>query len=201
MKDSVEKANDIWIVETTTTVETQPLEGETQITRDDNVSHTHKSPEIDSVVLHVDKTQELGAGSFGTVYKGTLYGTEVAVKKITMRRKDLLAKHISDEVLIHSQIRHPNITQLMGYAFTKQALLIVSEFVNGDNLEAIIFEEDIRQRYMLDFDTKIKIALQLIQAIAYLHQQDPIIFHRDVKPSNVLIEGKFPHSQIVRFGH
>ena len=49
----------------------------------------------------------------------------------------------------------------------------------------MIFGSDLLQS--LDINTKLVVATKVIQAIAYLHNQNPAIIHRDIKPEKILI--------------
>ena len=49
----------------------------------------------------------------------------------------------------------------------------------------MIFGSDLLQP--IDVNTKLVIATKVIQAIAYLHNQNPAVIHRDIKPENILI--------------
>ena len=51
---------------------------------------------------------------------------------------------LNSEVRIHSMLRHPNVVQIMAVAMEKNESSIISEFVDGINLEDLLFshEED-----------------------------------------------------------
>ena len=89
--------------------------------------------------LNVDN--EIGRGSFGTVFKGTWAVTSVAVKRIKCGRAFVLKSTLKREVQIHSTLRHPNIVQIMEISIEKNELYIISELVDGPNLEELIFFE------------------------------------------------------------
>ena len=51
--------------------------------------------------LEMEKEKELGAGAFGTVYKGVYFGTPVAIKKIKIPSNDAdLMRFLKREVVI-----------------------------------------------------------------------------------------------------
>ena len=52
----------------------------------------------------------------------------------------------------------------------------------------------------LDWDTRMKIALDAARGLAYLHEDSqPCVIHRDFKASNILLENNF-HAKVADFG-
>lgn len=62
---------------------------------------------------------------------------------------------------------------------------MVSELNNGKNLDDVIFGEEYENK--LSYETKNYIARNVLQVVAYLHNQVPAIIHRDIKPENILV--------------
>ena len=143
-------------------------------------------PVIDKSELNYDaKKGEIGRGSFGAVYKASWAGTLVAVKQMKVRNVSKSVV-VNSEVHIHSQVRHPNIVQIMAVALGKNAVYIVCELVNGANLDELLFADE-QPAFELPDNQKPYVAKQIVQAVAYLHNLKPPILHRDVKPANVLV--------------
>ncbi|XP_070537754.1 uncharacterized protein [Ptychodera flava] len=141
------------------------------------------SPGIPSVQMSdvkYSKKDEIGRGTFGVVYRGSWAGTYVAVKQINVRNVKLFQNRVKREIEVHSRIRHPNIVQLMAVGTEKNQLYIISEYINGANLEEVLFTG-------ADFKIHNKpyVASQLCQAVSYMHCNG--IIHRDIKPANVLV--------------
>lgn len=106
------------------------------------------------------------------------------------------------EVKKCQHLQHQNIIQVMGIEKLPDAkLAIMMTFVNGPILHDLIFDGKCK----LNDDQKTFIALQLTQAITFIHSNEPPIAHLDIKPTNVLIEkgslkvflGDFGLSQIM----
>ena len=107
-----------------------------------NRSDTFAVPEISISDLGIDKSTQLGTGTFVTVYKGTWVGSTVAVKMIPVlpRSRKHMLKSIEKETRINTKLRHPNIIQFLAYAKGEKAVCLVHEFIEGSNMEDAIFD-------------------------------------------------------------
>lgn len=93
-----------------------------------------------------------------------------------------------------SKIRHPYIVQCLGACITPPNCCIVMELLPS-NLSKLIkdSEKDI------DFTIFHKIILGVASGLAFLHQSNPPIIHRDMKPGNILVAlctKFFTHNQL-----
>lgn len=101
------------------------------------------------------------------------------------------------------KLRHPNIITLMGVCYNVSQLLLVTNYINGRNLEQIIFSDSWnvsktcmactpnKQFYFqLDAPKRISICVQIAKALAYMHCRDPVIIHQDIKPANIMVKHK-----------
>jgi E3 ubiquitin-protein ligase mind-bomb len=76
----------------------------------------------------------------------------------------------------------------MAISMERNELYIISELVDGPNLEEFIFfEEDDQSRIKVTPELKDSIGKNCAQAVAYLHALVPPVIHRDIKPANVLV--------------
>ncbi|KAK3956398.1 hypothetical protein QBC32DRAFT_310131 [Pseudoneurospora amorphoporcata] len=136
----------------------------------------------------VDK---IGQGAFATVYMiaDKMNGRPYAAKELDKRRfmkNGVLDQKVENEMKIMQSVSHENIVQFKEHLNPDdQHLYIIMEYVSGGDLGKYIgnngpFSEP---------DTQ-KIASQLVNALAYLH--DKKITHRDVKPDNILIQSRSP---------
>eukprot|EP00698_Gefionella_okellyi_P014722 TRINITY_DN4091_c0_g1_i1.p1 TRINITY_DN4091_c0_g1~~TRINITY_DN4091_c0_g1_i1.p1 ORF type:complete len:1166 (+),score=236.56 TRINITY_DN4091_c0_g1_i1:511-3498(+) len=141
---------------------------------------------------HLEMSKFLGRGAYGDVWKGNLWGTEVACKML-LKSDKAVKDDFEAEVTTLSRMRHPNVVLFIGATLTK--LCIVTEFVSRGSLFDILREDP-------DAITA-QIAMKLIIGIAkgmnYLHQQRPPIIHRDLKTPNVLVDVNW-EAKIADFG-
>merc|ERR1712166_1057919 len=93
------------------------------------------------------------------------------------------------EVRIMSKLHHPNVIQYLGFTTTPQCLIIQEHASNGDlrsYLDPFATQPD-----HPDAPTQVmqlSMALDIVRGMAYLHTQQPILLHRDLKSPNLLLD-------------
>jgi serine/threonine protein kinase len=136
----------------------------------------------------------LGEGGNGSVHLlvDKISKVQVAVKGIHwgMGRAASII-HIRRELRILQQLQHPNIVNFKFCLIRRAKIYIVMEYIRGGTLRQILAQHDISLN-----DRKIWFA-QLVSALGYLH--DHGIMHRDVKPSNCMID-TFGRLKLTDFG-
>ncbi|KAD4179324.1 hypothetical protein E3N88_27915 [Mikania micrantha] len=133
--------------------------------------------------------KKLGEGGFGGVYRGFLKdsNTHVAVKRVSKSSKQGMKEYAS-EVRIISRLRHRNLVQLTGWCHQKGELLLVYEYMENGSLDSHLF----KQKSLLTWGTRYKIAHGLASALLYLHEEwEQCVLHRDIKSSNVMLDSNF----------
>ncbi|KAI4300387.1 hypothetical protein L6164_033772 [Bauhinia variegata] len=143
------------------------------------------------------KDRILGSGGFGEVYKGELEdGTVVAVKRARVGNLKS-TEQVLNEVAILSQINHRNLVRLFGCCVESEQPLMIYEYISNGTLH-----DHLHGRYpnLLDWKTRLKIAFQTAEALAYLHSSTHTpIYHRDVKSTNILLDDEF-NAKVADFG-
>ncbi|KAL1531988.1 LEAF RUST 10 DISEASE-RESISTANCE LOCUS RECEPTOR-LIKE PROTEIN KINASE-like 2.1 isoform X1 [Salvia divinorum] len=132
---------------------------------------------------------KVGQGGYGSVYKGKLRsGHDVAVKllgKSGGKERDFM-----NEIATIGRIHHVNIVELIGYCAHGSKLALVFDFMTNGSLEKYLFNRE--NMKPLSWDTKFEIAVGVARGIEYLHRGcDVQILHFDIKPHNILLDGKF----------
>lgn len=128
--------------------------------------------------------EELGRGSFGIVYKGTIAKTgTVAVKKLDR----LIGEGDTEfrtEVNVIGQTHHKNLVQLLGFCAEGSNRLLVYEFMKNGTLAQFLFGE-----LKLTWNQRTQIAIGIAKGLVYLHDEcSTQIIHCDIKPHNILLD-------------
>jgi serine/threonine protein kinase len=133
------------------------------------------------------------------VYKATLPDSRVvAVKKLFGRTKQS-DREFRAEIETVGNCHHPNLVQLLGYCRTKDGKLLVYEYFENGSLNRFMRRNPRSKEGHLDWEARLKIAVGAAEGLAYLHNRDPRIIHRDVKASNILLDRNF-EAKVSDFG-
>lgn len=100
-------------------------------------------------------------------------------KKMIVRKKiNGINKELYKQ-LVH--VRHENLVQVMGLEEITSNCYTYEEYINGETLAEIIDDGPILEEKAVQWIG------QLCQAVRLLHEQSPIIIHRDIKPGNIML--------------
>lgn len=147
--------------------------------------------DIRSATNNFHPSNKIGRGGFGIVYKGTLRnGTVVAAKVLSADSRQGINEFLT-EIDVISNIKHPNLVELLGCCVQEANRILVYEFAEKNSIDQALLGPRSRPA---DFNWEIrsKICLGTAKGLAYLHEEVvPHIVHRDIKASNILLDGTF----------
>ncbi|KAG8063948.1 hypothetical protein GUJ93_ZPchr0004g39269 [Zizania palustris] len=151
-----------------------------------NVGFTiYDRDEIEASTDNFSKTNIIGEGGQGTVYRAVLDGVVVAIKMCKeideSRRKDFV-----QELVILCRVSHPNVVKLLGCCLQFEAPMLVYEFVRNKTLQELLDLQRSR-RFHATLGTRLRIAAESAFALAHIHSLPHPILHGDVKPANILL--------------
>ncbi|KAI7988323.1 LRR receptor-like serine/threonine-protein kinase FEI 1 [Camellia lanceoleosa] len=100
------------------------------------------------------------------------------------------------ELEILGSIKHRYLVNLRGYCNSSTSKLLIYDFLPGGSLDKALHERS----EQLDWDTRLNIIMGAAKGLAYLHHDcSPRIIHRDIKSSNILLDGNF-EARVSDFG-
>lgn len=154
-----------------------------------------------AVTNNFDEANILGRGGFGTVYKGNLDGTMVAVKR--MQPGAVGSKGLSEfrsEISVLTKVRHRHLVSLLGYCLEDNERILVYEYMPQGTLSDHLFNWAEAKLKPLDWKMRLNIALDVARGVEYLHSlMNESFIHRDLKPSNILL-GDDMRAKVADFG-
>ncbi|OMO58906.1 hypothetical protein CCACVL1_25264 [Corchorus capsularis] len=145
--------------------------------------------ELDQATKQFNESNLIGHGSFGSVYKGLLRDTVIAIK----RRQGSPQQQFVAEVTYLSEIRHRNLVSLLGYCQESESQMLVCEYLpNGSMCNHLYDSSRIDQSSTrLEFKQRLSIALGAAKGLCHLHGLKPPLLHKNFKTANVLVDENF----------
>ncbi|CAN1295322.1 Probable LRR receptor-like serine/threonine-protein kinase At3g47570 [Linum perenne] len=140
---------------------------------------------------------QIGVGSFGSVYKGVLNeigeaSINIAVKVFNLQRRGA-SKSFMTECEALKNIRHKNLVRIVTVCSSvdhegNDFKALIYEFLANGSLEDWL-HRPIERTGSLNFIQRLNVAIDIASAVDYLHNNcgTPIV-HCDLKPSNVLLD-------------
>ncbi|XLR33020.1 hypothetical protein S83_060920 [Arachis hypogaea] len=143
--------------------------------------------EIEAATEKFNPSRKIGEGGYGSVYKGDLENTPVAIKVLNPEAAQG-RKQFQQEVEVLSCIRHPNMVLLLGAC--PESGCLVYEYMDNGTLEDRLFRKD--NSPPMPWRLRFNIAADIATALLFLHQAKPEpIVHRDLKPANILLDRNY----------
>ncbi|MFZ1756463.1 MAG: serine/threonine-protein kinase [Caldilineaceae bacterium] len=140
-----------------------------------------------------------GQGGMGAVYQANdlrLDGRICALKEVlpellsgltdANQPLDQTIEQFYQEASVLARLDHPNLPKVSDYFSENGREYLVMDYVTGRDLQDILAES--KQHAMpLSESQVLGWASQLLDALEYLHGQEPPVLHRDIKPANIKV--------------
>ncbi|XP_022844040.1 putative receptor protein kinase ZmPK1 [Olea europaea var. sylvestris] len=137
--------------------------------------------------------EEIGRGSSGVVYKGTLSDNRIAAIKCLSEARQGEAEFLA-EIGISGRLNHMNLMETWGYCSEGKHRLLVYEYLELGSLSNFLYANK------LNFQKRFEIAVGTAKGLAYLHEEClEWVLHCDVKPQNILLDSNF-RPKVADFG-
>ncbi|MBI9048202.1 MAG: serine/threonine protein kinase [Anaerolineaceae bacterium] len=135
----------------------------------------------------------IGQGGMGSIYLADdlrLKGRQCALKEVEYDLKlspNLIQESREQffrEATVLARLDHPNLPKVSDFFSIEARDYLVMDFIPGKDLRTIMVEKRQAETFLQE-SVVLDWATQLCDALEFLHDQDPPILHRDVKPSNL----------------
>ncbi|MBX3232990.1 MAG: protein kinase [Labilithrix sp.] len=143
--------------------------------------------------------ERLGAGGMGVVYRAedVLLARPAAIKVIGAAATTRAERTLLREARAVARLRHENVVQVYSFGSVHGQRYFAMEYVEGESVEELLVRmeetgETLPVETVLDIVTRIASGLSAAHAIN--------LIHRDVKPSNVVIERATGRPVLIDFG-
>lgn len=127
-------------------------------------------------------TEKIGSGGGGIIFKANHLRMKktVAIKLIKDNVKNILENRAEVDLL--KNLKNDYLPQVLDFVEDNNDVYTVMEFIEGEN-----FKQLISAGKTYDKKSVQKYAVQLCEAVEYLHSQNPPIIHSDIKPANIML--------------
>jgi serine/threonine-protein kinase len=151
--------------------------------------------------------RKIGGGGMGAVYLASdnnLGGVLRAVKEMVQthieeEQQDKAINDFKRESMILSTLDHPSIPTIYDYFFDdkESRFYLVMKYISGGDLSSRIRSAP---EGRIDERTITEWAIQIADVLDYLHSRPSTIVYRDLKPSNVMLDGNTGRVMLIDFG-
>ncbi len=140
-------------------------------------------------------TGKIGQGGIAEIFRGRQesLSRDVAIKILSpnlLSDADIVRRFERESVVI-AQLNHPNIVHVIDRGKAGSRYYFVMEYIDGTSLREVIDSQKI------PLDTKLDMIVQVCKALDYAHKNG--VIHRDIKPTNILID-KQGNARVADFG-
>ncbi len=131
-------------------------------------------------------------GSIYLAEDARLAGRQCALKEIrsdpslSLDAQQQTREQFQREATVLARLDHPNLPKVSDFFSEGERAYLVMDYVPGNDLKTLMDEARRAGRILPEAEV-LGWADQLLDALSYMHRQDPPVLHRDIKPSNIKI--------------
>ena len=138
-------------------------------------------------------TKVIGRGGMGSIYlaeDNRLSGRICAIKEVYQASnlpEEVRAQgrdQFYREASVLAQLDHPNLPKVSDFFTEDERDYLVMDYVPGDDLKSLM-DQARRKSKFLSVSDVLGWAVQIADALEFMHGQDTPVIHRDIKPSNL----------------
>ncbi|UCF80480.1 MAG: protein kinase [Acidobacteriota bacterium] len=135
----------------------------------------------------------LGSGGFGTVYlaEDSMIQKRMALKVPHEQTREL--EKLLAEARLLARLDHPHIVRVYTADIVNETFFIVMEYVEGETLM-----DRLKNGKKLPVEDAVDLLIPIGEAAEYAHRKN--ILHRDIRPSNILVEAASGVPKVADFG-
>ncbi|MCI0491042.1 MAG: SUMF1/EgtB/PvdO family nonheme iron enzyme [Blastocatellia bacterium] len=135
--------------------------------------------------------RKLGQGGMGAVYEATdhRFNSIVALKE-TLVTEEHLRKAFEREARLLNGLRHAALPVVMDYFSEADGVYLIMQYIPGEDFATLLEQRD----GPFPHDKVLVWGDVLLNALDYLHEHEPPVIHRDIKPQNLKLT---PRGEVV----
>ncbi len=164
----------------------------------DNDASSYLVSDFEGLSTIFSEITELPSSGYCRLFKAKRYGRWYLLKCLKSEHAADVAfqQMLRKEFEILMRLQHPSVMQAIGMETVKlpdgsKAVCLVAEWIDGVTLDSYLADNPSQR-------DRLRIALELVDALTYIHQQQ--IVHRDLKPSNIMITHNGSYVKLIDFG-
>ena len=136
--------------------------------------------------------RKIGGGGMGTVYlaeDNRLPGRHCAIKEMSPAQlapgdRNWSIEAFRQEAQMLANLNHPGLTRVTDFFAEGGCWYLTMDYVEGETLEARLARA---RNGRLSVDEAMRIMRQLFDVLIYLHNREPQVIFRDLKPANIML--------------